>query len=153
MGSVGGSRHYTGGGLGMEGGWKCPSCGAENSGPIAQGCQLCGAGRPGHRVDTPPPAPERSRSDDPGEAWAEAHPHASLRDAFLAGYEAGVRTARLAAPAFAPEGKVNRTIAAALALFRDQVLAGNPEEVQTGEWLSAAEVTQLLARITEPTYA
>jgi hypothetical protein len=166
MGSVGGSRHYTGGGLGAETGWKCPSCGAENTGPIAQGCQLCGAGKPGQRAaDPPPPPPPRAEAlkqdveqdVDEATAWVKAHPRASITDAYTAGYVEGFRAARRqlldqqeqqrADSAFAPEGKVGRTMIAALELFRDQILASQPEEVQSGEWLSAHEVSQLIQQL------
>jgi hypothetical protein len=146
---VGGSRHYTGGGLGAETGWTCPSCGAENSGPISQGCQLCGAGRPGRRADPPPKPPDAPGIDDPAGAWLQAHPHASLREAFLAGYAAGHAAAQ---PSFSPEGKRYRTIAAALSLFRDQVLSANPEEIRSGEWCSVAEVNDLIAQLSEPAH-
>jgi len=163
MGTVGGSRHYVGGGLGMEAGWKCPRCGAENQGPIAQGCTQCGSGAPGRHIGQappPPPAPEPAPpTPDPtrsvAEVWLDEHPDATLEEAFTAGYVEGIREARRAqratAPSapqpFTPELAVNRTIVAALELFRDQVLAGTPEEVLSGEWLSAEQVTSLIRQI------
>lgn len=48
-----------------------------------------------------------------------------------------------------PEGKPTRTILAALALFRDQVLVEGPEEVATGEWCGVEEVNGLITRLTE----
>jgi hypothetical protein len=163
MSPVGGSRFYTGGGLGDPGAWKCPACGAENLGPIEQGCQLCGSGKPGRRAEPPPPPPRVSERppDDPtydqvrqvqqgdvADYWASQHPEATLAEAYRMGYLDGVRAARQAQPE-ASGDKTRRTIAAALALFRDQVLAGNPEEVSTGEWLSAEEVDRLIAQLTE----
>jgi len=157
MSPVGGSRHYTGGGLGNEAGWKCPGCGAENQGPISQGCALCGAGKPGHRADAALEPPEQGRSDDPAEAWLQAHPNASVREAFLAGYQAGrgdgLREARMAQEQFPPAQKVNRTLLAALTLFRDQILTGEPEEMETGEWCTVEEVNQLLAQLQEAVHA
>ena len=155
MGQVGGSRHYHAGGLGPIGAWDCPACGEPNTGSIDQGCASCGAGRPGRRAPepaTPPPAPPAPPPDiaqgDVATAWALRHPAATVEDAYRAGYLDGVRAARAAqAPppeTLAPEGKVNRTLIAALAFFRDQILLGNPEEIQTGEWMSAQEVTQLI---------
>lgn len=41
----------------------------------------------------------------------------------------------------------SRTLIAALQLFIEQVLQGNPEEVGSGEWLSAAEAAELVKRI------
>jgi hypothetical protein len=173
MGAVGGSRHYTGGGLGNESGWKCPACGAENAGPIAGGCTLCGAGRPGYRVgeNQPPPPPPQPAAPEPepppaagervnlAQLWIQRHPDATLEEAFTAGYVAGIKVARSEVRArhvmeqphpldtFAPEHLVNRTIIAALELFRDQILVGEPEEVRSGEWLSATQVTELLQQL------
>ena len=178
MGLVGGSRHYDGGGLG-EAAWDCPSCGAENTGPLAQGCQVCGAGRPGHRAEAPPPPPKVDVGVAPPELvvpppaedesvftrWLAVHPQATLEEAFLAGYIEGIRATRRAeraapaAPAAQPQppelpsDKVARTMVAALALFRDQILAGDPEEVSTGEWLSADEVTTLITELQTPEHA
>lgn len=167
MGMVGGTRHYTGGGLGDERGWRCPACGAENAGLIAEGCALCGSGTPGRRVEPPPPpsppaaeapreAPREAPVLNPAQLWIARHPNASLEEAFTAGYVEGVRAQlkdmRGATPpppaiTFAPEGTVNRTIIAALQLFRDQVLVRAPEEIQSGEWMSVGEVNNLLDQL------
>lgn len=162
---VGGSRHYTGSGLGAESGWKCPACGAENAGPIAAGCQLCGSGKPGWRAADPPPPPPITIEPpvdaiDDAAAWARRHRDATLEQAYTAGYVEGFRQARRdlveqarreqAAEQPLPttvEAKELRTFIAALELFRDQVLIGDPEEVQKGEWLSAQEVASLIARL------
>ena len=154
MSPITGSRHYQGPGLG-EAMWRCPSCNAENLGPIPQGCVHCGAGTPGQKVEAPPPPappPEGAEQLGPFDRWALAHPQASLEEAFDAGYREGLHAAaaRASQPrpeSFAPEGAVARTIVAALAFFRDQVLAQTPYEVTTGEWLSAAQVTELIARL------
>jgi hypothetical protein len=157
------SRHYRGPGLG-EAIWNCPACGAENQGAIAQGCALCGSGRPGYKMDAPPPPPPTATPEPPAAEeteftrWMRQHPDATVEDAYTAGYIEGMRDARrqqLAAqpPAAAPpaEGDINsRTMIAALTFFRDQVLVDNPEEVTTGEWLNAAAVTNLIARLTAP---
>jgi hypothetical protein len=171
MGVVGGSRHYVGGGLGDERGWKCPSCGAENLGLIAQGCQLCGAGTPGHRVEPPPappspttPPPSRedyALRDEVGESlaerWAREYPDATIADAFTAGYIEGVRETRrqqLAQPApvappppLPPDAIITRTVIAALELFRDQILVDTPEEIASGEWLSVEQVNDFIAHL------
>lgn len=61
----------------------------------------------------------------------------------------GKPTRTIIAP-LAPEGKPTRTILAALALFRDQVLVEGPEEIATGEWCSAEEVTALIVSLQQP---
>jgi len=151
MGVVGGTRHYTGGGLGQDTGWSCPACGAENAGPIAQGCANCGAGRPGRKVEPPPPPPrlqQQQYQPTIAQLFAQQNPNVSIEDAFLAGYQAGIQAARTTrVPPPTPEAKMNRTLVAALELFRDEVLVTNPEEVARGEWLSAQDVTQLVAEL------
>jgi hypothetical protein len=176
MGEVGGTRHYDGGGLGHVAGWACPTCGAENSGPLPQGCTACGAGRPGRHIGTPPlrppaelleelpeepdmadpppaAAPGEPVGENPYTAWRRQNPGATVEDAFTAGYIEGVRAARRAQllqpspTTYSPDGAVNRTLVAALELFREQVLLGEPEEVATGEWLSAHQVTGLIREI------
>jgi hypothetical protein len=111
IGIVGGDRHYTGPGLG-DGPWKCPACNADQSGPIALGCQDCGAGT-AQPYKAPAPAGNVGRSTDAGgtegaravpfalvkgdldqammmyglaEQWAATHDTASLAEAFVAGY-------------------------------------------------------------------
>lgn len=37
-------RHYVGSGLGEMLLWKCPRCGADNTGPLSEGCKSCGSG-------------------------------------------------------------------------------------------------------------
>jgi hypothetical protein len=156
---VGGSRHYDGGGLGQEAGWKCPSCGGENAGPIAQGCTRCGAGTPGRHIgrDAPPPAPSEPelRQGDIATVWAETHPGVSVEEAYRAGYLDGVRAVRAlppphraAEPPLDPQTKIARTIVAALGYFADQILSGAPPEVESGEWCSVAEVRTLIHQLT-----
>jgi hypothetical protein len=136
----------------------------ENQAPLGTPCAHCGAGRVGYKVAAPPPRP--TRPIDPEEQlgvfdrWALAHPGATLEEAFTAGYIEGHRDAlrrQLAVappvtadvPQLAPEGKPARTIVAALAYFRDHVLAEGPEEIATGEWCSQDETTQLIEQITK----
>jgi len=161
MSPAGGSRFYQGPGLG-EAMWACPSCGAENQGPIAGGCAVCGAGDPKAAPPPPPPdlEPPQVAQGDMADYWAAKHPDATIADAYRAGYlEAQQHWAQRqqqpptgvasGAAGFSPEGKVGRTIVAALMVFRDQVLATDPEEITSGEWLSVAEVTQLIRQINQ----
>lgn len=46
-----------------------------------------------------------------------------------------------------PEGKRYRTIIAALEIFKDQILSQSPDEIETGEWCSLAEVDELIAEL------
>jgi len=176
MSPVGGSRHYQGAGLGQVGLWGCPSCGADNAGPLEQGCTSCGAGRPAPRPPEPPTPPiprvSQREPDDPTytlgtdvlrlwREWDQQYPDATTEMAYTAGYVAGMRAALRAQVAqhrahqqalpsemsYTGEGKMTRTIIAALSLFRDQVLVEKPEEVTSGEWLSAAEVDSLIRRL------
>lgn len=72
-----------------------------------------------------------------------------VRRVFIAGWQAAqgqtLHAARPVTVELAPEGKVRRTILAALAYFSDQILREQPEEIATGEWCSVEEVTQLIA--------
>lgn len=73
------SRHYGGGSgnLGVASVWKCPGCGAQNSGrTIEQGCAVCGAGDPTKgRAGAPPVAtPEGGRVRLPPGGPASEHP-------------------------------------------------------------------------------
>jgi len=156
---VGGSRHYPGGGLGQEGGWACPSCGADNDRPIVQGCAHCGAGTGARHIGTEPPPPPTPDDDEPEQLglfdrWALAHPHATLEQAFTDGFREGLRVGQQQRPTpsaesrLDPQGKVARTIVAALGYFADQVLRSAPQEVQTGEWCSLDEVRTLIHQLT-----
>lgn len=170
--NIGGPRHYEGGeGIGAIVAWNCPSCRTENSGALELGCVHCGAGKPGYHVGHPPPpagnaemigasGSERARGGSiyaVAEQWAEQHPLASIAEAFVVGYELAHNqfTAHtMAAPpvtadvaTLAPEGKARRTIVAALKLFRDQVLAQTPDEIESGEWCSPTEVDALVQQI------
>lgn len=138
---VGGSRHYGGPGLGEAVSWKCPACGADNTGPLGQGCQLCGSGKPGFKAAAAPvPTPA---VDDEREKYDAAY-----RAGYQAGYEAGLRAAKQPTnPVFTPEGKVARTMIAALALFAEQVLSDSSDEVKSGEWLSVADVRTLIDQL------
>lgn len=50
-------RHYGGRVPIVTAPWKCPSCGAENLGPLEAACQLCGVGKDGAHVGQAPPPP------------------------------------------------------------------------------------------------
>lgn len=169
MSPVGGSRHYQGAGLGQVGIWGCPSCGDDNTGPIEQGCVHCGAGRPAAKVEpppTPPPPAAGKAVENEYTQWLTRHPDATTEQAFIAGYIEGIRAAqrahldqarqREAQEPMTPtpdsltttaDAKTYRTVAAALAMFRDQILITRPEEVETGEWLSAEETTNVIEQI------
>lgn len=112
VGEVGGPRHYTGD-RPSDGPWKCPACKADQTGPLAEGCQACGSGtQKGYHItsDGPPrrlPNPvqaapplrakqiEQLRTDMADGLtiyqyalnWSAANPEASLADAFIAGYQ------------------------------------------------------------------
>jgi hypothetical protein len=170
MGVVGGSRHYAGGTLGQEGMWNCPACGEENAGPIAQGCASCGSGRPGYRATaaTPPPRPAAETPSavvqgDVADYWATKHANVTIAEAYRAGYLDGIQAARAAtrpkpAPREAPmattlEARQLRTFIIALEYFRDQFLQGEPEEVQSGEWCSASEITTVIQQLQQQSEA
>ncbi len=88
-------------------------------------------------------------------AWAAAHPDASLAEAFIAGMQFTHQRTLAAPPVTAdipelsPEGKVARTIIAALELFKDQVLREAKEEIASGEFCSIEEVDQVIAQLRE----
>lgn len=89
------------------------------------------------------------------EQWAAQHPEATLVDAFMAGVRMAFAepTQLVSVPEapLRPEGKVARTLAAALQHFRDHVLVSADEEIQSGEWCSPAEVDELIASYQEHT--
>ena len=65
MGEVGGFRGYDGPGLGSAP-WKCPRCGAENSGLLDVGCTSCGSGSaPARHVGVQPPPVTRRAGTTP----------------------------------------------------------------------------------------
>ena len=80
-----------------------------------------------------------------------------LQAAFQAGWIAGAQQQAhrtLQAPpvtvdlrTLAPETKAQRTIIAALELFKDQVLISAKEEIASGEWCSVEEVESLIAQL------
>lgn len=109
MSPVGGSRHYEGPDLGSAP-WKCPACAAENAGPLAAGCTVCGSGSaPARHVGVAPPtvedlrlsqaqlesglvllANDRVRAQETYEAarqWVAGHADADPFQAFIAGYQ------------------------------------------------------------------
>lgn len=167
-GEIGGARHYEGKAPSI-GIWKCPACRVDNDGPLEQGCASCGAGAPGKHigVDPVPVASSPMAAYDQlqwqltsglevheaARAWIAAHPHDSPIAAFLAGYALAMARTMKAPPVtadiltHAPGEKGRRTIAAALKLFRDQVLAEAPEEIESGEWCSVEECDALIAEV------
>jgi hypothetical protein len=70
---------------------------------------------------------------------------ALVYQAFKAGWEIAMSQQQVAASVSPLTGTIqSRTIRAALEFFREQILTAQPEEVTTGEWLSADQVTELL---------
>jgi hypothetical protein len=134
--------------------WTCPNCAAENTSVISQGCPACGAGKPGQKAQKPSgPATEVDKAFDEwfrplagsvGTAEAEL-----MRKAFTAGWEMSTPTVTLTPRIEEPLTGTpeTRTLKAALQFFIDNVLDANPEEVVSGEWLSADAARNLLARI------
>jgi hypothetical protein len=174
--------------------WKCPACGVQNEGILAQGCVHCGAGKPGYHVGLPPPDPAlkntpafqavqadlargvellqqaagdvvryhflawlKPRVAEDGNPWGVEKHEQLLEEAFRAGWIAGAQNQAhrtMAAPpvtvdvaTLAPEAKAQRTIIAALQIFKDQILSQGPEEISTGEWMSIAEVDALITTL------
>lgn len=169
-----GRAPYEGPGLGPIGVWKCPQCRQDNEGDPAAGCVHCGSGsaQPRH-VGVPPikrEEPQQAQNTgSPGlsqpaaaesiaNAWARQHPHATLIEAFEAGLAAGFALVRgpeqkapeqaSTAPAFSPTAKVQRTLVAALRLFRDQLEPSAPE-ITDGEWCSHDEIDHLIHQFEE----
>ena len=114
----------------------------------------------------PPELPSKLLMTEPENEFTgflKRHPGATLEQAFIAGYVEGVRAARRAEIAARPpqpppapdaltttaDAKTYRTVVAALALFRDQILSGDPEEVTTGEWMSADETSNVIQQLQE----
>ena len=159
-----GAGKYDGPEAHVQAPWKCPACLAENSGPLHQGCVNCGAGKPGYHIGLPPmgePPPAPLQVEDPesaiyavAEAWARDR-DTTIVDAFVAGYHMARRQILAhmpqpdpaALPDLPVEAKPQRTIIAALELFRDQVLSVAEEEIASGEWCSIVEVNALIERM------
>jgi hypothetical protein len=90
-------------------------------------------------------------------AWYGEHPTTTIVEAFIAGYLVATAHARahtIAAPpvtadlgTFHPDGKVRRTIIAALELFKDQVLRDAQDEIASGEWCSIEEIDQVIRQL------
>jgi hypothetical protein len=91
------------------------------------------------------------------QVWVERNPVSPPIDAFVAGYKFALAQAQahtMTAPpvtadliSLAPEGKVRRTIIAALELFKDQVLRDAAEEIASGEWCSVQEAEQVIQQL------
>jgi hypothetical protein len=165
-----GAGKYDGPEAHLQAPWDCPACKAHNEGPLHLGCVSCGAGKPGYHVGLPPPGEPPPAVVEPSpadkselsmyavaEQWVADHPLASPVAAFVVGYELARQqfmghtmqappvTVDLAT--LAPETKAQRTIIAALELFRDQVLGAAEEEIASGEWCSLPEVAELIQRL------
>lgn len=101
----------------------------------------------------------KQRVEADGNPWGVGKHESLLREAFEAGWmQSALFQARrtMQAPPvtadvadLAPAGKPARTIIAALELFKDHVLRGEPDEVASGEWCSIGEVDQLIEGLKE----
>lgn len=167
---------YTGPETPAQGPWKCPACSADNQGPIPQGCTSCGAGKPGYHVKTPPspvleppPAPAEAPLIDAVSTFfgtwfrqrfghdPDPLVHLPLEEAFRMGWimsqQVQVQRTMVAAPVtvdvatLAPHTKAQRTIIAALEIFKDQILSQAPDEIASGEWMGPGEVDALIAQL------
>lgn len=156
--------------------WKCPACGAEQSGRFELGCNACGSGRPGVHGE-PPPVRTHKAANDLDSSAAQPEPAAGapggapdldesfvawirplrgkldsetesiLYEAFKAGwFGALARVQPSAGPPLTGTAET-RTLAAALRFFAENVLTPEPEEVRTGEWLSREEVERLAQKL------
>ena len=149
----------------------CTACGAGRPGrhigvppppAPARDLDLASEREPEASDQLPPPRPAQPR--DIATEWAEQHPDVTAEQAYRAGFLEGVQRARLEfqqfqaqqqakqqaerpLAGFVADDMIQRTIIAALELFRDQVLTGDPEETTTGEWLTAHQVTALIAQM------
>ncbi len=136
--------------------WVCPTCGAQNTTPIEQGCKGCGTGADAKHVGvperrSPPPrlAPSIVHLQAYAETWAAGHPEATVAEAFAAGYayaRAGLQADVGATGTLSGEpdahglGQVDRdTIAAALRFYAENMLALGAIPGQ----LTAADARQL----------
>jgi len=76
-----------------------------------------------------------------------------LKRAFVAGWLAAQGVTVHAAPVtvdvdtLAPHTKAQRTIIAALEIFKDQILSQSPDEISSGEWMGPGEVDELIATL------
>ncbi len=138
--------------------WACPSCGEKQQGRIEDGCVHCGAGKPGQRIEQAP-----ASSSNPVEAaftqWlgplrgtVDAQTEQLMFAAFQAGYQLASTLQSGPIKPRPPEAPLSgtpksRTLAAALRLFIDQVLQFGPDEVESGEFLSATEAERLITQI------
>lgn len=143
-------------------GFICPACGAQNAGPIADGCTHCGAGtQKATHVEAPPegeaefpkwtPKAETVDVDAAFLAWIkpfrgkwDAAGEAIAYLAFKAGYEMH-QTQTATAPL--PGTAESRTILAALRFFLSEVLPQAQEEIASGELLSIRDTEALIRRL------
>jgi len=147
--------------------WTCPACGAEQTGPIPEGCTSCGSGQPGSKAEE---SPEPTFLVQAYRTWIGQTTANDAYAAFRGGYEFAMRliaenpplidhapsstsstqsTSAGAAAEIVLTPVVCRTLAAALAAFIEQVLVGGPEEIVSGEWLDAAAAGELMKQLQE----
>ena len=141
------SRHLPGTLPGQDDPWRCPAGGADQGGPLAQGCQACGAGKPGRKA----PVVRAMTPRDHALRWCEEQgaldPDVTevVVAAFLAGWRmAQQQTAQAQVMGLPPLSVETRTIVAALEMFLDRVLVeADPEE----GYLTPAETQELISRL------
>ena len=157
--------------------WHCPRCGAEQVGPIGECHACGSGTAKGYHVDNPPlPPPTLPPLPEPGTwlvgrqaremtshqgfvAWADREGIGVGREQELAwrAWEAGrqwtavrthaAHTEPTVSPADAELSADRRTVIAALEKFIADVLVFEPEEVETGEWLSSTAANMLVMRL------
>lgn len=157
-------------------GFRCPQCGVQNEGLLADGCTACGSGSakasfvgvppvrpprdsvPEMESFTPPPDPSTFQSPlmaafaqwvTPYRASVTSEMFTLLLYAFKAGVAFGMgQTDSIQGGAVAMTGTAeSRTVIAALRMFIEQILSQHPEECQSGEWISAEQAEAVIARL------
>lgn len=154
--------------------WNCVACDRENVGSLDQGCVHCGAGKQAPPLQQPLAPPlSTSGADLPWviqrafEKWLEKRTNEDenpagvlklrgiLLEAFSAGFQDGAFGTGTPVPSvptseeppMTPAGAEARTLAAALALFIENILRDAPDEIEGGEWLTVNEAEALLKRL------
>lgn len=157
-------------------GFRCPQCGVQNEGLLADGCTACGSGSakasfvgvppvrparesvPEREAFTPPPITPTYESPLMAAfaQWMSAAEGAITSEVFvlvLSAFKAGVtfgmgQTDSIQGGAVAMTGTAeSRTVIAALRMFIEQILSQHPEECQSGEWMSAEQAEAVIARL------
>lgn len=142
----------------------CPSCGAGRPGFHVGQQPPANQGQNKARLDfTEDPPPDIHPRLVAFFEWIKVQDRADLRAteneailqaAFFAGWAMAQQRALMTQPAIPdrapelrPEGKKYRTIIAALEIFKEQILALDPDEITSGEWCSVREVDELIQEL------